>query len=325
MRHPLIFIPKRATEIDVYMRPIGLAGYVSWRLLRKGKIVRESPRQSNMLVDSGLDALGADHSFASGMYAQCGTGSTVPTSTDTALQSAEGTKVFQGTVTDGFQAIVVAGDQDYAWRKIIFTFGESNANGNLTEFGTFQGSSGAMFSRQLFKDVGGTPTTIIKTDEDQLEVTYEYRAFPTLDDVTSSINVSGDNQDIDVTIRAYNVDSSSLFMLKEAPVPDNITGKALAYEDNTLMARDASKTGSGTNSSTPTYAAYIDGTFYIDETLKWEPSVANFATGIGYFLLYVMKGTNPLYQASLSAQILKTNVKRLTLNVRRSWGRYVAP
>lgn len=325
MKSPLIFVPSRYTEAEWHLPPILYAGYVGWKLIRRGRVIRESPMQPNLVVNAGLNALGAGSAFAAGMFAQAGTGSNAPANTDTALQAAAGTKVSQGTVTSGYEPVGGAGGaQDYCWRRIIFTFLEANANGNLTEFGAFDGSGGPMWARQLFKDVGGTPTTIIKTSVDQLQVTYEYRSYPPLADVNLvAFAISGDAITSDITVRACGVNSNWNSTIFTGPQ----TGGANAWEDNSLVARTATKPFAGgfannIAASSTAFSTYISGNFFVDETSKWDPPVANWPTGIGSFGLYGYTSTIFAYQAALVTKIPKTAVKRTTLIFRRSWNRW---
>lgn len=324
MKSPLIFVPSRSPEYEFHLPPVLGTGYMSWKLLRGGKVIRSSPLQPNLLVNTGLDRL-VTSSFASGMYAACGTGSNAPLATDAALQAQVGTRVFQSSPATGYVAIGGAIVQDYQWRTLIFTFLEANANGNLTEFGTFDGAAGPMFSRQLFKDIGGVPTTIIKTNQDQLQVTYEYRAYPPLVDVNlPAFAISGDAITSDITIRPMGVSTTWANAIFEGVVK----AFATAWEDNSLVARTSVKPQgvSGTFhdqlSTSNVFSTYVNGNFFIDETIKWEPGFANWATGIGGFGLYGYGGALFLYQAALTTKIPKTSVKRTTVIIRRQWGRF---
>lgn len=321
MRHPLIYIPTPGVEMEYHLPPVRVAGYVGWKLIRGGKVIRESPLQKNMLLNDGFNGLGTNStSYASGMSAAVGTGSNAPAATDTGLQAevVTGGRRFQGATSSGYVAIGGAVTQDYHWRKVIFTFIETQGNGNLTEFGTFNG--GFMLARQLFKDVGGTPTTIIKTNVDQLEITYEYRCYPPIVDVVlPAFAISGDAITSDITIRTQSASSIWIMPLVDSPVA---FGGAGAHEDSTLAARtSASASSPNAGSSSSAFAAYTNGNFYRDETIKFEPAVANFTTGIGLLKLYAYNGGS-LYQASFATKIPKTNVKRTTIVIRRSWARF---
>jgi hypothetical protein len=322
MRHPLIYIPTLGTEMEYHLPPVRMAGYVGWKLIRAGKVIRESPMQKNLLTNMGFDALGAGDSYASGMAAAVGTGSNAPAATDTTLQSevVTGGRRAQGSTSSGYVPIGGAVTQDYHWRKILFTFLETQANGNLTEFGTFKNGGGTMYARQLFKDVGGTPTTIIKTNVDQLEVTYEYRCYPPIVDVVlAAFAISGDAITSNITIRPQMAGSSWFGPLADAP---NSSGGSTVYEDSTIAARTSQSAASpSSGSSSSVFSSYVNGNFYQDETIKFEPGVANFTTGLGLFKLFSYSA-GYLYQASLATKIPKTNVKRTTIVIRRSWARF---
>lgn len=319
MRSPLIFVPRKESIAEFHMPPMRLAGYVGWRLIRDGRVIRESPLQKNLLTNAGFDYLGNGDTYGGGMFAASGTGSNAPAAGDTGLQAevTAGGRRFQGSTSSGYVPIAGMVTQDYQWRRIVFTFTETQANGNLTEFGTFS-SGGTLLARQLYKDVGGTPTTIVKTNIDQLEITYEYRSFPPISDATlTAFAISGDSITSDITIRPANTSSVWLSPIVDSP----LQGGARAYESSTLTARTTAPSGTNEANSGGSFAAYTNGHYYIDETITWEPANAVFTTGIGLIQLYKYS-SNYLYQASFATQIPKTNVKRLTVVIRRSWARF---
>lgn len=145
---------------------VGINGYITWKLINKsGKVTREG-EQSNLILDSGLDAI-AVSGLGSGTwdYMSVGTGSSAPSTTQTSLDSQVARQIGSVASTtrtaDGVYLI-----------EMFYELGYSTGNGNLTEWGASSGSSGNLFSRELFRDSGGNPITVTKTSEEILRITY---------------------------------------------------------------------------------------------------------------------------------------------------------
>jgi len=322
-------IPKnRVVELEAPR--FGLEGRFMVQLIRKVGdkeiIIRELPWQKNLIVDSGMNGY-FNTSFTSGGglldYCAVGTGSTAPANGNTTLVSETGVR----TNADGGITDVIQWGPANAYRTITRTrlFTETQSNGNLTEFGFFTASTaGTMFCRQLFKDGGGTPTTIVKTSSDQLRITYEVRLYPPTVDTGSTITISGTLYTW--TGRALQVGAGSANwnnIFGGSPPSSTAVNKGSANESQTLAAISASApAGTNTNASTSVWGTYVNGNFYNDITDKWEPGVANFATGIG---LTVALGTGlgaGCFQTSWSPKFTKDNTKRLTLVTRIAWARH---
>jgi hypothetical protein len=194
----------------------------------------------------------------------------------------------------------------------------------LTEFGTFNGAT--MFSRQLLKDGTGTPTTITKTATDQLWITYEIRLYPPTVDVNSVVTISAVNYD--VTTRPMQVNGASAW---GAFIWAGLTTqRAQTKESNVLLSRTAVSdfAGGSQDQSTITDTPYVSGNYYIETQTVWDITTANWPSGIGCIAHFYgsNSGFSTSYQmfqhAFVTTKIPKTNTKKLTLFLRRSWGRY---
>lgn len=151
----------------------GLEGWMEWQLVdRSGRAVRGG-QQHNLFLDQGLNNI-ADVSIANGagsfQWAVVGTGSVEPDVADVSLGNQVGTT----------QTKVAT----WAWTRTgngvyegscTYEFDFEDANGNLTEWGVGRGSSGemtALYVRELFRDGEGDPTTVTKTSDYKLRLTY---------------------------------------------------------------------------------------------------------------------------------------------------------
>ncbi|MCK9513663.1 MAG: hypothetical protein M0R28_20900, partial [Pigmentiphaga sp.] len=141
---------------------------------RTGLIAR-SLTFPNLITDAGLDGIGSSTIGAMTSYCGVGTGNSAPAVGQTALDA----QVIRTNSTGGFaEERGVDGGLAYTWWKRTRVFTTAQANATLAEIGFFSASSGGtMFARQLIKDELGDPTTITKTDEYELRVTYEVRWY----------------------------------------------------------------------------------------------------------------------------------------------------
>lgn len=328
-RGPHIWIRDPWPEAELFLPAVKYEGFVSWKLVRRGRVIRESGPQKNLIVNKGLDLLFTNN-LGNSTAAACGTGSTAPAITDIDIVAQVGTAVNRASWVGAYTAIGGGVTEDFWEQTTTFTFLEANANGNLTEFGvwydTFQSSS-QFFARQLFKDSGGTPTTVVKTTSDQLIVTYTIRSFPPVSDSTQlGFAISGDATTTDITLRVEGANDSDRW--GKMPLVVGLGGSgdhnARAVEDSALVARTSTKSGAVGFASSHTLSTYVGGDFFRDNTTIWQPATGNYASGIGFFELGNSDGgiNHCLFQASLTTKVAKTNIKRCTIAFRYSIDRH---
>lgn len=280
----------------------------------------------NLIVDVGLDLLGAGTAQSATGYCGAGSGSTAPASGQTSLVAPIGARSAVGTAVK-----TTSGGTPVWYQSLtrVYTFAIGAVVGNVAELATFTASSGGvMFSRALVKDSGGSPTTISVAADEQLVVTYELRKYSPSADVTGtvSITVDGTPTNYDYTLRAANVNQASQTYWDPASGMGNVTAEVAynrAYETQTLGAVTSQPTGTAAGASTVTVAPYTSGNFYRNVTLAWSISDGNFASGIGSCAFATMTST-PGYQISFTPKLPKNNTKTLSLTFRVSWARYVA-
>ena len=324
-RHPV----DRVVELEL---GIGICGYVTVQLVRADGSIKWESKFKNLITDVGLDMLfgrGGDRAIQAltqptNVYAGVGTGSTSPTSADTTLDTEiTPTTTHRTNSAGGYGSsgpTYVAGSPDYWWRQATFLFDFTQANGNLTEIGIFDANSGGlMFMRQLLKDSGGTPTTIVKTSAEQLRVIYEIRVQPLQsDNVQSGVTISATSYDI--TTRAANANVAGAW--GDFSTYCSFTAgfsRAFALETGTLGARTSIPSGTDVGSITPVVSSYSNGSFTRDIRYEWGPTIANFGSGIGS-VVHGLKNTNDktaqLFQTGFNPAFAKDNTKRLRLDVR---------
>lgn len=301
-------------------------GHFTWQLLRGGIIMREG-EMHNLITDAGLDGMATNSIPTLTQYIAVGTGSTAPANNQTALIAEVGRVNRRSTGDDSN----TSGPAFAYWStKRVYLFIEAEANGNLTEVGLLnQVTGGILFARQLFKDVGGVPTTVIKTSADQLRITYELRVVPPTVDVNQSgLVISGVAYGF--TTRAREIDVNLMWGKNTG---DNVNGMlngpvwgfngpggrafdataALGTTQNGLSGTNAAK-------SSASVLAYAAGTFYRELTHKWEPTDGNLAGGIGGFHMFG-GDTTECFQTVVAPVFPKDSTKRLTIVSRWAWAR----
>lgn len=317
---------RRYVEVGTVRNAVMVEGYFTVELIHaRSGLVKRRLRFRNLITDAGLDALAGGTSIRNLVnYLAVGTGSSEPSYTDTALNA----EVARTNSTGGFgdsDAMVGAGDLVEYWRRrLTRVFTEAQANANLAELGFFSSSSGGtLWNRQLFRDELGNPTTITKTSEDQLRVTYEYRIYPPWDDVVQEIEVNG--VPVEVVNRPQSVASDSRWgSFSNASGLNGLgavsTARLSASEMDTLPGRNGYTT-SGVLASSHSVQSYTPGTWYREREARWEPSAANFATGIGLFVSDASGNQSIAFASKVTPKIMKQNTQRLIVMERWTYAR----
>lgn len=321
----------RHPEIEIITPSPRLEGRISWALGKftgPNQYVKQRGEEiRNLITDAGLDFINNQRVSTASTYIAVGTGSSTPIVSQTALDAEIG-RVNRRTTGD---STVVSGASFLYWSiKFVYLFIEAEANGNLTEVGFFnQASTGTMWARQLFKDIGGSPTTITKTSSDQLQVTYEIRLYsPTVDATQTGLVISGTSYNITTRARAINTGliwgfdngNNSGFLVLAGTIFTNPGGRA--FDGSTALGpTTGGLSGTSAPASTSVAGSYSNGNFYRDITMKWEPVDGNLSGGIGGFHTYG-GGTTEMFQSVFTPAFAKDATKRLTLVVRCAWARY---
>lgn len=314
-------------EAGVDMPPTLFKGHFKVELISRAGIIKKVLEFDNLITNAGLDAmatLGLSPGGAALLtYAAVGTGSTTPANTDTTLVAEITPSSSNRTSANGGTAdslSYVSGTPDYYSFVRTYLFDFSQGNGNLTEIGLFTASSsGTMWTRQLLKDSGGTPTTITKTSSDQLKITYTLQLYPLQSDVTGSVTIS--TVSYSYTIRAANVGPTTRYI---DVFYYGSQGYAMKAHSDAIAARTSEPSAGSISPSSHSTATYTSGNYYLEDTSVWSSAVANFGgSGITSFRLWSPGGTGSfIMQMGVSPGFAKDNTKQLTLVTRKSWGRY---
>ena len=310
---------RRYTEAGPFNIGVALEGRFAVELVHaRTGLVKRRLEFCNLITDAGLRALAENGgAFSQRLgdltsYIAVGTGTAAPSVEDTALVSEIARTNSDGGFGDQSGAVGSGDLLEYWWRKKTRVFGESQANGNLTEVGLFNaGSGGVLFCRQLFRDEFGNPTVITKTPEDQLRIVYEYRVYPPMDDAVYSIHVNG--VETEVTTRAATV--ASTFWWGETELLGRVISGGLLVSSAPISNRSGSIAGSDANSVT--VMDYVTGAFYRERQAIWNPATANIT--IRSFLSSPSNSTR--FQSEINPTFDKVNTQRLVLLERITFAR----
>ena len=262
----------------------------------------------NLITDNGLNLFGSSSAYLT--WCQVGTGSTTPANGNTSLVSLVAGTNTQEATSSGTQASAPY----FCWRQKTYRFAAGVAAGNLAEVGIGASSSGNLFSRALILDNMGSPTTITVLSDEVLDVTYEFRVYPPVDDWEGAVTLDG--VEYDVVGRASGVASSTYWGIATNGQANTLSSSN-AYNGAISAITGIPSGAAGVTSSVST-ASYSAESHERDGTLNWGLSNGNLVGGITALRAVFGVGN---YQFSFSPAIPKTNTQVLALTVRNSWAR----
>lgn len=266
---------------------------------------------ANLILNQGLDKLAGTSNFLD--FAQCGSGSNVPATSDVQLQT-----FIAGRAMDAQPSVAINSTDRYAYVTRAYTFAIGAATGNISEIGVGTLISGPnLFSRALVKDINGSPTTITVLADEQLRITYEFRVYQPIADIFTG-TVNGYN----VVARSASVNSINVnggwYLPSSFSLQSGLYG---SVTDGAIGPITGAPTGTGMQLAPymqATQSAYVSGTFTRDVVLTFGPNDFNMANGIGAI---VLPYGPTQFQFGFIPKIMKTNVQSLKITLRYTWAR----
>lgn len=205
------------------------------------EIGHESGWMPNLILDSGIGLFLAQTSGTSGSaygFIQLGTGTSAPNVAQTGLDARGAGKGHTNkgggggvTVTSGYDS-----GSGFSWTRVTVVFDAAEAVGTWSEVGAAPAATGPTFSRALFLDGSGLPTTITKLAGEVLTVVYEFRRWwVTPPPTVITYDNGGAPQTSTLTFAEPSVARLEMGApqnaLLGAPVTNNISLATLAYSD----------------------------------------------------------------------------------------------
>ncbi len=274
---------------------------------------------SNLITDAGLNNL-VNFLWFNGVF--IGTGNTPPTVNDTDLASYLNFSAVRMASTTG----TTTSAPYYTWFRRTFRFEAGMATGNLTEIamGWRSGTVNNLISRTLIKDANGIPTTLTILADEILDVTYEFRYYIPLTDVSGNITFSGNIGGTHAyVIRPANIstNTSSGWNAAAGAHANPAQNLCIAYAGGGLGTIFSEPSGAiiTTNSSFYTSsAAYVLNSYTLTSTYVLGVDWANDPRGIKCMRVPLGPGT---YQIEFDPPIPKTNADTLSFTLSYTWGR----
>lgn len=261
----------------------------------------------NLILDGGLDRMGANHDYLS--WCQVGSGSTAPVAAQTALVNR-----IAGTNTALNNSGAQASAPYFGWIRQTYRFAQGVAAGNLSEVGVGWATSGSLFSRALILDGGGSPTTITVLSDEVLDVTYELRRYPGTVDLTGTVVLNGVTHNW--VSRASGVTNTSSWAGADTMALDLAT----SY-DGDIGAVTALFPSGTAGSLTATALAYSAGSYVRAATVSAGLNDSNLSGGIRSLVIGSYSKGGGRYQIQFDPAIPKDDTKVLSLTIQHSWAR----
>lgn len=290
--------------------------------LRKGKSVdamEEVADFPNMILDVGLREMGLTANYLS--YCSIGTSSVTPNASQTKLIG-----LLRTTNLDARSQQTGANSDDplnpYVWKRVTKRFNPSGSNANISEvaFGSTSDGSTA-FNRALIKDAGGSPTTITLLADEYLDVVYELRIYPPMQDITGTFTPTGtDTEQRSYVARPYG-DGGLLtytgprgWAVDRMLSPVGATWSSVRSGDIGVIFSEPAGQVSGLESDGMMDAVGSSGICTITAPL----ALGNFSSGIRSAVVATLSCK---YQFQFDPPFMKTADDVFTFSFRLSWGR----
>jgi hypothetical protein len=268
----------------------------------------------NLITDAGLEAMGTTSTAALTAYCRVGSGTAAPAVTDSALAA----HIAASNTTQASAGTAQASPPYYGSLTLTKRFAAGVAAGNLSEVGMASGAiTGTLFSRALILDGLGAPTTITVLADEVLDVTYELRNYPPLEDSAWSATIGG--VEYSGVVRASSV-TNGTWVGSSYPAGIWASGAANVIAYNGAIGAITATPAGSSSGRTGTNAAYAAASRVRNFSATWGLNDGNLAGGITAFRFETAHG---YYQASVSPAIPKDATKTLTMTFRCGpWGRY---
>lgn len=282
----------------------------------------------NLITNVGLNQLGVGPSWK--YYCHIGTGTATPAITDTTLSTPVASVALTGGLADNVVNTSL-GSPTYGHRSSVDYKFPTSVTGTFTEVGVATSAhtdaGQKLFSKALFVDGGGSPTTITILTNEYLVVTFRVTMYPPLVDVTGSIIV--DAVSYAYIIRALDVSTfdswarslrsnGGIFKIPAA----SYTCRASESDIGAITAVDLI---SGVNASDLITIDYVDSSLESRGKPYWDFADANFATGIRSISFGMPSGGGEgfgKYQIQFNPKLPKNSTIRYDFEVAIGWARY---
>jgi hypothetical protein len=315
---------------------MGLKGEYQITVRRNGFVIHQTPWFDNLILNQGLDYMATNGSLF--RYCQLGTGTSVPTPTQTHLDA-----VLAVNSTVGFNSLNNSPGPNYKSNLITnYAFTQGSVIGTVTEVGIGPTTGGNLTSRALITDSGGAPTPLTLTALDQVTVSYGFTWIPDTTMGNGSVVLDG----VTYNYTSQVTDMNSYGMQNSQPISALYGGDSfhpfmglnsnggiyIGKAGQTLPADPVAALPTyqlfyPTSSDGPSYAPstylYTPGSYTALASFKLTSGIGNVAGGIQFIVVKTSAwnqfgGVKVLWY--FPTPIPKTNIHELTLTMTTTWG-----
>lgn len=270
----------------------------------------------NLITNQGLNDMGTLNVF---MGCMVGTSSTTPSVSDTKLGNQIGYTETFNSINETSSTV----SPYYSTSSITYRFSPGTATGNISEVGvgrrlwnsTTNKYDYFNFSRALVLDSLGNPTTITVLSNEYLDITYQLRLYPPLDDAYYQVTLDGITYN--VTVRAAVVTASQWWAPTLGPV-SYWTSSWTSY-DGSIGTILGSPSGSSKVSYSVSEINYVNNSMTKRAYLNAGLDDMNHPTGIKSIHFYTHN--MGAYQMEFFPAIPKNNTLTFRAEVGVSWAR----
>lgn len=275
----------------------------------------------NMILDTGLREFGINTTYLK--YCNVGSSGAAVSANQTGLQN----KLYHSDTNQGAEQVGVNQDDPvnpFIYRRLTKRFPPKGVAYNVAEVGFGWNTENSCFNRALVLDGSGAPVAISVQGNEYLDVTYEVRLYPPMQDTTGVVIPSGvDTSPRTWTARAaggsggtLSYNTSSGWSLGGGYVSGQSTSRPSAHATSLseVFAIPAGRIGLGGTSGGIMDSTGAGATYSISFPLN----EANSTFGVRS----VSKPTlGPYFQIEFDPPFMKTDENELTISFRHSWGR----
>jgi hypothetical protein len=295
---------------------LGFKMYGEFHVTKKTRgIITQELKFRNIITDIGLKEVAAltGASLATLFnYCQLGTGSTTPTSSDTALTAYAN---YRSSSSSSYQL----GSTNDRYFKVQWDYSAGAVVGTWTELAIAwsTATSGNIFCRMLFKDDSGNPTSVMTTSDDTLTIVYYLHIVRSSDTPTeNTITVDGTEtvmQSLVTNECLENMTATNALHVASTRAQYLGTGT-----DSLATTQTTANTPIATAPTTYAVRSYVTDALYREVYSEWPASVVGTITNglinIGSAMPIVFKFGTALSKTDTT--------KKIRVDLRVTYGRY---
>lgn len=263
----------------------------------------------NLVTDAGLDRI-AIGSYITRAY--IGTGDATPTVDDAGMQTLLATSTtIQGTQSSAQNAVPFYGSYTRTFR-----FAAGTATGQIREAGV--GWNPGLFARALTRDNNGKQATIDVLDDEYLDLSYQLRFYPPLEDEVSTLMIGSTMHTI--TVRPANVtQAGNNWSPSNAAI--NWSGATFRAFDGPIGLITGTPDGVESSGGTASTNSYTPGSFTIGGILSIPGENAVYGNGVSSLVTPSGLGMGR-FQIGFDPPLSKTSTTTLRMRFSAQWQRF---